>query len=311
MLKYTLKRLVYMVITMYLIITFTFVLMKSLPGDPFGEASQKLTAENRKILYEQYGLDKPLWDQYWKYMKDVALHWDLGVSFQFPAHTVVEKIKQAFPASLELGLWAILIAITFGLALGIIAALNHNKGGDYAAMITAVIGVSIPSFVMGPLLSYYVGVKLRLLPPGLWDGPYHRILPAIALSFSTLAILARMMRTSMLDVLNQDYIKTARAKGLSNRTIVVKHTIRNAILPVITLLGPIFVNLITGTLVVEKIFSVPGLGTHFVQSIYSNDYTMIAGLTIFYSAILVVVLFLTDILYGFIDPRIRLAKGRK
>lgn len=310
MLKYTLQRLIYMIITLYLIASFTFVLMKNLPGDPFGEASQKLSAENRKILYEQYGLDKPIWDQYWKYMNDV-LHGNLGVSFAFPAHTVVDKIKQAFPASLELGSWALLIALSVGLTLGIIAALNHNKGADYAAMITAVIGVSIPSFVMGPLLSYYVGVKLGWLPPGLWNGPYHRVLPAIALSFSTLAIMARMMRTSMLDVLNQDYIKTARAKGLTSGAIVFRHTIRNAILPVITLLGPIFVNLITGTLVVERIFSVPGLGTHFVSSIYSNDYTMIAGLTIFYSAILVVVLFCTDIIYGFVDPRIRLAKGRK
>lgn len=310
MLKYTLQRIIYMIVTLFIIISFTFVLMKNLPGDPFGEASQKLSAENRKILYEQYGLDKPIWDQYLKYMNDV-LHGNLGVSFQFPAHTVVDKIKQAFPNSLELGCWALLIALVFGLTLGVLAALNHNKGADYAAMITAVIGVSIPSFVMGPLLSFYIGVKLHWLPPGLWNGPYHRILPAIALSFSTLAILARMMRTSMLDVLNQDYIKTARAKGLSSTAIVFKHTLRNAILPVITLLGPIFVNLITGTLVVERIFSVPGLGTHFVNSIYSNDYTMIAGLTIFYSALLVIVLFFTDILYGFIDPRIRLAKGRK
>lgn len=310
MLKYTLRRIGYMFITLWLITTMTFVLMKLLPGDPFGEASAKMTDAQRKILMTQYGLDKPVWEQYLKYIGDVA-QGDLGVSFQFPAHTVTDKIKQAFPASLELGLWAITIAIIIGLSLGIIAALNHNKAADYGAMITAVVGVSIPSFVLGPILSYVVGVKLGWLPPGLWNGPEHRILPAIALSFGTLAQIARMMRTSMLDVLNQDYIKTAKAKGLSRGATVFRHTLRNAILPVITILGPIFVNLITGTLVVERIFSVPGLGTHFVQSIYSNDYTMIAGLTIFYSAILVVVIFLTDILYGFIDPRIRLAKGRK
>lgn len=310
MLKYTIRRIIYMIITLWLITTLTFVLMKSLPGDPFGEASAKMTDAQRKILMQQYGLDKPMWEQYVKYVGDVA-QGDLGVSFQFPAHSVTDKIKQTFPNSMELGLWALGIALVVGLSLGIIAALNHNKGADYAAMITAVIGVSIPSFVLGPLLSYYVGVKLGLLPPGLWNGPEHRILPAIALSFGTLAQLARMMRTSMLDVLNQDYIKTAKAKGLSRRVTVIRHTLRNSILPVITILGPIFVNLITGTLVVERIFSVPGLGTHFVQSIYSNDYTMIAGLTIFYSTILVVVIFLTDILYGFIDPRIRLAKGRK
>lgn len=309
MLKYTLRRIIYMIITLWLITTLTFVLMKSLPGDPFGEASAKMTSAQRQILMTQYGLDKPIYQQYFKYLNDV-IHLDLGVSFQFPAHTVVEKIKQAFPNSMELGLWALLIAVIVGLTLGIIAALNHNKGADYAAMITAVIGVSIPSFVLGPLLSYFIGVKWGILPPGLWNGPEHRVLPAIALSFGTLAQLARMMRTSMLDVLNQDYIKTAKAKGLSRSATVFHHTIRNAILPVITILGPIFVNLITGTLVVERIFSVPGLGTHFVNSITTNDYTMIAGLTIFYSAILIVVIFLTDILYGFIDPRIRLAKGR-
>lgn len=309
MLKFTLRRIIYMIITLWLITTLTFVLMKSLPGDPFGEASAKMTVAQKQILYEQYGLTKPLWQQYLKYMNH-AIHGDLGVSFQFPATTVVSKIQQAFPASLELGIWATIIALAFGLTLGIIAALNHNKGGDYAAMITAVLGVSIPSFVLGPLLSYFLGVYWKILPPGLWIGPEHRILPAIALSFSTLAILARMMRASMLDILGQDYIKTAKSKGLSNNAVIFRHTLRNAILPVITLLGPIFVNLITGTLVVEKIFSVPGLGTQFVTAIYSNDYTMIAGLTIFYSAILVVVIFLTDILYGFIDPRIRLAKGR-
>ncbi|WP_159883918.1 ABC transporter permease [Paenibacillus puerhi] len=308
MLRYLLRRLIYMAITLWLIVTFTFVLMKNLPGDPFGEDSQKMTAEQRQILYAQYGLDKPVWEQYLKYMNNV-IHGDLGVSYSFPTRKVTDIIQQAFPASLELGLWALGIAIVVGLFLGIIASLNHNKGLDIGAMFTAIIGISIPSFVLGPLLSYFVGVKLGWLPPGMWTGPSSRILPALALSFGTIAILARLMRTSMLDVLNQDYIKTAKAKGLSSSAIVVRHTIRNAILPVVTVLGPVFVNLITGTLVIEQIFVVPGLGKHFVQSIYSNDYTMITGLTIFYSFILVVVLFITDVLYGLVDPRIRLTKG--
>ncbi|MDQ1912975.1 ABC transporter permease [Paenibacillus sp. GD4] len=308
MLRYVLRRFIYMIITLWLIVTFTFVLMKNLPGDPFGEDSQKLTVEQRTLLYAQYGLDKPIGEQYLQYMGKV-MQGDLGVSFAFPTRKVTDIIKQGFPASLELGLWALGISVAIGLILGIIAALNHNKGADIAAMFTAVIGVSIPSFVLGPLLSYFVGVKLGWLPPGMWTGPEHRILPAIALSFGTIAILARLMRTSMLDVLNHDYIKTAKAKGLSQRATVVRHTLRNAILPVVTVLGPIFVNLITGTLIVEQIFVVPGLGKHFVTSIYSNDYTMITGLTIFYSFLLVTVLFLTDIIYGLVDPRIRLAKG--
>ena len=308
MLRFLLRRLVYMVMTLWLIVTFTFVLMKNLPGDPFGEDSQKMTIEQKKILYAQYGLDKPIWDQYLQYMNNV-IHGDLGVSFAFPTRKVTDIIKQGFPASLELGLWALGIAIVVGLILGIIAALNHNKGLDITAMFTAVAGISIPSFVLGPFLSYFVGVKLGWLPPGMWTGASSRVLPAIALSFGTIAILARLMRTSMLDVLNHDYIKTAMSKGLSQRAIVVRHTLRNAILPVITVLGPVFVNLITGTLIVEQIFVVPGLGKHFVQSIYSNDYTMITGLTIFYAFILVVVLFITDIIYGLVDPRIRLARG--
>lgn len=308
MLRYTVRRFFYMLLTLWLIVTTTFILMKNLPGDPF-ENSEKLTKEQKTILMHQYGLDKPKWEQYVLYVKDVA-QGDLGVSFQYPTRKVTEIIGQAFPASLELGLWSIGLAVVVGLSLGIVAALNHNKGWDYSAMFLAVVGVSIPSFVLGPLLSYFIGVRLGWLPPGLWFGPEHRILPAIALSFQTLAILARLMRTSMLDVVNQDYIKTAKAKGLSRSSVVVKHTLRNAILPVVTILGPIAVNIITGTLVVEQIFSVPGLGKHFVQSIYTNDYTMITGLTIFYSVILVLAMFLTDIAYGFIDPRIRLAKGR-
>lgn len=300
-----------MVVTLWVIITLVFFLMKNLPGNPFGEASMKLSAEAKKILMSQYGLDKPVWEQYLKYMWNV-LNGDLGRSYQFPTTKVTEKITQAFPASAELGLWALLIAVIVGLFLGIIASLNHNKGLDYSAMFTAVIGVSVPSMVLGPLLSYYVGVKMSWLglPPGLWNGPESRVLPALALSFGTIAVLARLMRASMLDVLSQDYIKTAKAKGLSPNSTVWKHTIRNAIIPVITALGTITVNLITGTLIVEQVFAVPGLGKHFVQAIYSNDYTMIAGLTIFYSAILMIALFIVDITYGLVDPRIRISKGR-
>lgn len=310
MVKFILRRFLYALITLWLIASFTFVLMKNLPGNPLGEGSERIPKATKEMLMKQYGLDKPLWEQYLTFMNNI-IHGDLGASYQFPAHKVTDIIKQAFPSSLELGLISIAIAIIAGLALGIIASLKHNKAGDYTAMFIAILGVSIPSFVLGPLLSYYIGVKWGILPAGLWKGPSYRILPALALSFGTIAILARLMRTSMLDVLNQDYIKTAKSKGLTNFTVVVKHTIRNAILPVITIIGPIFVNVITGTLVVEQIFSVPGLGKHFVTSVYSNDYTMISGLTIFYSSILILVIFITDVVYGFVDPRIRLGKGGK
>lgn len=309
MLKYALRRIIYMLITLWVIVTATFFLMKLLPGNPFANASAKLPPDSLAIIIKQYGLDKPEWQQYLKYMGNV-LQGDFGVSYQYPTRTVTEVIKGSFKASLELGIESLIIAVIVGLSLGTIAALKHNKAGDYTAMFIALVGISIPSFVIGPLLSLYIGVKLGWLPPGLWDTPEHRIMPAIALSFGTIAILARMMRASMLEVSNMDYIKTAKSKGLSMRAVVSGHMIRNAILPVVTILGPIAVNVITGTLVVERIFAVPGLGAQFVESIYSNDYTMITGLTIFYASILVVVMFLTDIVYGLIDPRIRVA-GRR
>ncbi len=224
MVKFILRRFLYALITLWLIASFTFVLMKNLPGNPLGEGSERIPKATKEMLMKQYGLDKPLWEQYLTFMNNI-IHGDLGASFQFPAHKVTDIIKQAFPSSLELGLISIAIAIVVGLTLGIIAALKHNKAGDYTAMFIAILGVSIPSFVLGPLLSYYIGVKWGILPAGLWKGPSYRVLPALALSFGTIAILARLMRTSMLDVLNQDYIKTAKSKGLSNFTVVVKHTI--------------------------------------------------------------------------------------
>lgn len=308
MVRFIFRRFLYMLLTIWMIISVTFVLMHNLPGDPFAN-SERLTDEQKAILLREYGLDKPIWEQYVKYVGD-TVRGDLGVSYQFPTQDVVSFIKQGFPASAELGMWAILTAIIVGLSLGIVAALNHNKTWDRAAILLAIIGVSVPSFVLAPLLSYFVGVKLEWLPTALWKGPEYRILPTIALSFGGIAYLARLMRTSMLDVVNQDFIKTAKAKGLSKPAIVVKHTIRNAIMPVVTVLGPTIVNLMTGTLVVELVFAIPGLGQQFVQSIYTNDYTMISGLTIFYSVLLVLAIFVTDILYGFIDPRIRLTGGK-
>lgn len=309
MLRFVLRRLAYGLITLWVIVTLTFILMHNLPGDPFAN-SQKLSPAAKQILMETYGLDQPIWVQYGQYLTKVAT-FDLGVSFLYPTRSVNDMIKQGFPASLELGIYALIVAVTLGLTLGIVAALNHNKGWDYTAMFTAILGVSAPAFVIGPLLSYFVGVKLGWLPPALWKGPEYKILPTITLMFGMMATMARVMRTSMLDVVTQDYIKTAKSKGLSKLAVTSKHMIRNAILPVITILGPAAVGLITGTLVVEQIFNVPGLGKHFVTSITSNDYTVIMGMTIFYSSLLIVALIITDILYGVVDPRIRLAKGGK
>jgi len=308
-LRFVLRRLAYGLITLWVIVTLTFILMHNLPGDPFVN-SQKLSPQAKQILMSTYGLDQPIWIQYGTYLKKIAT-FDMGVSFLYPTRSVNDIIAQGFPASAELGLYALIVAVTCGLTLGIVAALNHNKGWDYAAMLTAIIGVSAPAFVIGPLLSYFVGVKWGILPPALWKGPEYRILPTITLMFGMMATMARVMRTSMLDVVTQDYVQTAKSKGLSKFAVTVKHMIRNAILPVVTILGPAAVNLMTGTLVVEQIFGIPGLGKHFVNSITTNDYTVIMGMTIFYSSLLIVALIITDILYGVVDPRIRLAKGGK
>jgi oligopeptide transport system permease protein len=308
MLRFILRRFFYMLITFWLIVSVTFVLMHNLPGDPFAN-SEKLSTEQRALLAREYGLDQPISVQYKEYLLHIG-QGDLGVSYAYPTRKVTDIIEQSFPASAELGIESIAFSVLIGLVLGITAAFKHNKAWDYTAMFIAIVGVSIPSFVLGPILQYLVGVKWGILPAALWDGPANRILPALTLSFMTIAITARMMRTSMLDVLHADYIKTARSKGLSQSAIVLKHTLRNAILPIVTVLGPITVNIITGTLVVEQIFAIPGLGKYFVQAVYSNDYTLIMGLTIFYSLLLIIVMFLTDIAYGLIDPRIRLAKGR-
>jgi len=308
MLGYTLKRFGYMLITLWVIITLTFFLMRLLPGDPFSDID-KMTPEIRAKMYEKYGLDKPVPQQYLTYLGNIAKG-DLGSSYKASNRDVNDIIKKHFPVSARIGFQAMGFAVVIGLLLGIIAAMRHNTATDYFAMIVAIIGVSIPNFVIATFLSYYIGVKLEWVPPNGWGTVAHTILPSFALSLTYLAYFARMMRASMLDVIGQDYMRTAKAKGLGNYHIVTKHMLRNAILPIITLLGPMIVGVITGTIIIEQIFILPGLGKYYVQSIYLNDYAVTLGLTIFYSAMLVVAIFVVDILYGIIDPRIRLA-GRK
>lgn len=321
MLKYILKRIGYSIITLWVLVTITFILMQFLPGDPF--LGERAVPENIKAqLNAKYGLDQPLHIQYGRYMMNV-LHGDFGDSMQYRNRAVNDVIKQAFPYSFDLGMRALFFSITFGMFLGIVAAMNHNKKWDKLSMIIAVVGVSVPSFIVGSLLQYFVALNLtnliqkvfntswRLLPIGGWTSPAHKILPAFALGLSSLATIARLMRASMLDVVNTDYIKTARSKGLSEKVIVWKHCIRNAILPVVTIMGPLAAGILTGTFVLENIFNIPGLGRFFVQSVQMSDYTMITGLTLFYGAFLILSNMLVDIAYGLIDPRIRIAKGKR
>ncbi len=308
MLRYTLRRFGYMIITLWVIITLTFFLMHMLPGDPFSDI-QKLTPELQAKLLEKYGLDKPLPEQYLHYLGKV-IQGDLGVSYKSSNQEVTAIIKRAFPVSAQIGLQAIALGVLLGLTLGIFAAIKQGTAIDYLAILVAIIGVSVPSFVIAALLQYFIGVKLELLPVALWGTWQHTVMPSFALSLGMTAYFARMMRASMLDVINQDYTRTAKAKGLSYFQIIWRHTMRNAMLPIITILGPLVVGIITGTIVIERIFAIPGLGKYYVESIYKNDYSITLGLTIFYSSMLVVAIFVVDLLYGIVDPRIRIG-GRK
>ncbi|SNX53005.1 ABC transporter permease [Thermoanaerobacterium sp. RBIITD] len=309
MLNYSLKRMVYMIITLWLIVTLTFFLMHMIPGDPFTSA-KKVPEQIRQNMLAKYHLDKPLIVQYGYYLNNL-IHGDLGISLKYLNRTVNDIIRKSAPASFQLGIQSILLGVVFGLLFGIVAALKRGGTWDYVSMFLAIIGISVPNFIIATLLQLLFASKLRWLPVSGWGSFKFTILPSVALSFATLSIISRMMRTSMLDVIGQDYIKTAKAKGLSSMQIIWKHMVRNAIMPVVTVLGPLIAGIVTGTFVIEQIFGIPGLGKFFVQSIYDEDYSMILGTTIFYSVILVVMMFLVDIAYGFIDPRVRLAKGGK
>lgn len=311
MFKYIGQRLVYAALTLFALITLTFFMMRMLPGQPFlGEKAQP--PEVVAAINEKYGLDKPLSTQYAMYLGR-ALKGDLGSSLKYK-RPVVDIIKEAFPYSLDLGLRALIFAVTMGVLLGIVAAVKRGTFADTAAMMTAIIGVSMPSFIVGSLLQYFLALGLfqltgvKIFPVTGWTTEMSKLLPAFALSFGSMATISRLMRTSMLDVLSQDYIKTAKAKGLNQRAIVWRHAVRNAIMPVVTVLGPIAAAVLTGAFVIESIFSVPGMGKFFVMSIQDQDYMMISGTTIFYGAFLIVANLVVDLLYGVIDPRVKLGK---
>ncbi|KAF0815601.1 MULTISPECIES: ABC transporter permease [unclassified Cytobacillus] len=303
---YIIKRLIAMVVTLWFIITLTFFLMHSVPGSPFNEERNTSEAVQRN-LEKFYHLDEPLYVQYGMYLKSVVT-FDFGPSIKKSSQTVNEMLGRGFPVSFELGIVTLTVAVFSGIALGIIAALRHNGFIDYLAMTIAVLGISVPNFVLATLLIQQLAVNLAILPVATWSSPKHMILPTLALATGPMAIIARLTRSSMLEVLTQDYIKTAKAKGLSPVKIVFKHALRNALLPVVTVMGSLAASILTGTFVIEKIFAIPGMGKYFVESINTRDYPVIMGTTVFYSSILIIMLFLVDIAYGVLDPRIKLHK---
>ncbi|MCY8308118.1 dipeptide ABC transporter permease DppB [Bacillus vallismortis] len=306
MARYMMKRFGAMAATILVITTLTFVLMKVIPGSPFNEERGTNEAV-QKNLEAYYHLDDPLIFQYIIYLKSI-ITFDFGPSIKKPSDSVNDMLERGFPVSFELGMTAIVIAVISGLVLGVIAALRRNGFLDYAAMSLAVLGISIPNFILATLLIQQFAVNLKLFPAATWTSPIHMVLPTAALAVGPMAIIARLTRSSMVEVLTQDYIRTAKAKGLSPFKIIVKHALRNALMPVITVLGTLVASILTGSFVIEKIFAIPGMGKYFVESINQRDYPVIMGTTVFYSVILIIMLFLVDLAYGFLDPRMKLHK---
>ena len=300
--RYILKRLIISLFTVWVLVTAVFFLVRAMPGDPF--LSDKLTPEIREHMMRYHGFDQPLYVQYLRYLGKL-IQGDLGVSMYYNGLPIRQMIAEAFPYSADLGIRALLLATAVGISLGIISALQRGRTLDYVCIIIAILGVSLPDFVTGSLLQYFFALKLKLFPVALWRGFRYTILPTVALSFYTTALLTRMMRASMLEVVGQDYIRVARAKGLSTVQILWRHQLRNAILPVVTVLGPVTAAILSGTFIIETIYAIPGMGKYYVNGIQNLDYSQILGMTIFYGTFLILANFVVDIIYGFIDPRIR------
>ncbi len=309
--RYIIKRIGYMILTLFIITTATFYLMHSVPGDPMTSRIKKaLPPQIRENFVKKYGLDQSITQQYIKFLKNIFLHGDFGESITYPGVKVSGTIARNSPISASLGVRALIIGFVLGTLMGMIAALNRGKWPDYLVIFIAIVGVTLPSFVLATLLQYFFGVYLNILPTIGWgSAEKYKVIPVIALCLGTIATYARYVRSSVLEVLSSDYILTAEAKGVSNFNILRKHVFRNAITPSITLLGGQIAGVFVGSFVVEKIFSIPGLGFFFVSSISDRDYPMIIGTTLFFAALFVVSQLVVDILYVLVDPRIRLMEG--
>jgi oligopeptide transport system permease protein len=304
--KFIIRRLLSLIPTMLIIVTLSFFLIRLAPGGPFS-SEKKLPEQVMQNILKKYHMDEPLGTQYLRYLGNV-LRGDFGPSYRYTDSSVNELIGQSFPNSIILGSVALVLALAFGISFGILSALKQNHWQDYGAMSLAVIGISVPLFVIGPILQLVFAMNLKWLPTSGWinsrAGLATLVLPALTLSFPYFAYIARLSRASILEVLRSDYVRTARAKGLKESTVVGKHVLKGALLPVVSYIGPAFSGIITGSIVVETVFVVPGIGKIFVQSALNRDYTLIMGEVIVYSLILVLMNFAVDIVYGLLDPRI-------
>jgi len=304
MTKLLLSRLVYGAIVVWAVATITFFLMHTVPGGPFDQ-EKKFPPEILKNIQAKYHLDKPVWKQYLYYMRDLA-HLRFGPSFKYRNRQVEEILAQTFPISLALGLIALFISIGVGIGAGIISALGQNKSFDRISMFLATLGISLPSFVLAVLLIYVFAHRLKILPPALLEDWRHYLLPSLSLASAPTAYLARLARSSLLDTINKPFIRSARARGIEGARLVFKHILKNSLSPVVTVLGPLVAMLITGSFVIEKIFSVPGMGRYFITAVTNRDYPLIMAVTIVYAVLIVVMNFLVDITYAILDPRVRL-----
>jgi oligopeptide transport system permease protein len=302
-LRFAAKRLIGAIPTLFLIVTFSFFLMRVAPGGPF-DKERIVPPEIEARLIHAYHLDEPLWRQYLRYLGDL-LQGDFGPSLKYKDFTVTELIAGGFPVSLRLGGLAVLIALVVGVATGTLAALRQNSGTDYAAMGLAMTGIIVPNFVLAPLLTLIFGLWLSWLPVGGWGGPVYMILPVFALSLYQIGFIARLTRGSMIEVLRTNYVRTARAKGLPERIAITRHALKAGILPVVSYLGPAIINTITGSVIIEQIFGIPGIGRYFVQAALNRDYTMVMGVTVFYGVLIILANLAVDLIYGLLDPRIR------
>jgi oligopeptide transport system permease protein len=305
MLRYALRRLIGAVPTLFVLLTIAFFLIRVAPGGPFDE-ERTLPAEIEANLARAYGTDQPLWIQYLRYLGNV-LRGDFGPSFKYKDYSVTELIWGGFPVSLRIGLAAIIVAFVVGAALGTLAALRQNRRLDYVVMAFAMTGIAIPNFVVAPLLSLVLGIYLGLLPVGGWGGGSIRnlVLPVVALALPQIAYIARLTRGSMIEVLRSNYVRTARAKGLPERLTILRHAARAALLPVISYLGPATAAVITGSVVIEQIFGIPGIGRYFVQGALNRDYTLVLGVVVFYGALIILFNLAVDLIYGLLDPKVR------
>lgn len=308
MVKFILRRASTGALVVLVVSTLTFFLLRVLPGGPF-DVEKKLPPQIRINIEEKYRLDQPLWKQYAKYLGDLA-HGDFGPSYKYVDRTVGDIIQETFPVSLKLGIVALLVSIVSGTTIGVISAVRSRGILDLFTAFFATALVSVPSFVVGAGLIYFVSVKLGLLPAALWGRPEHIVLPALTLSAGPAAYLARLTRGSMLEVSQNPFVRTARAKGLSETKVAIKHILRNALIPVVTVLGPISAYLVTGSFVVEHIFAIPGMGRFFVFAVSNRDYPLVMGITVVYTVVLVIANLIVDILYLLLDPRIKFEKGK-